>query len=101
MTRKEAGKLALALLLGAALALPAGVVIGRLGGGGGEAERPARAAGAAGRDLFSPSVLSDPAFLERQREGVEALERHCARTGQDCSVARAARRRLDRLRDGT
>ena len=37
---------------------------------------------AAVRDVFSPSVRSDPWFLDRQREKVEALEAHCRETGE-------------------
>jgi hypothetical protein len=49
------------------------------------------------RNMFSPSVRGDPWFLDRQREGVEALERYCRRTGQSCAEARAARHRLSEL----
>jgi len=85
-----------ALLLGAAVALPAGFVLGRLGNGT-ERERPARQGDPGLRDVFSPSIRADPYFLARQREGIEALERHCARTGQSCAEARAARKRLSDL----
>lgn len=96
MARGELGKMAAVLGLGVALALPAGFVIGRLGTDDTPAQ-PARPADRAVRDVFSPSLRRDPYFLERQREGVEALERHCARTGETCAEARAARRRLAEL----
>jgi len=87
-----------ALLCGAALALPAGFVLGRLGSPSPTA--PARSVAHGDgrlRDMYSPSVRGDPYFLDRQREGVEALERYCARTGESCAEARAARLRLSQL----
>ena len=65
-----------ALLCGAALALPAGFVLGRLG----HQVEPGRSAGqgnATMRSMFSPSIRTDPYFIDRQREGIEALERYC------------------------
>lgn len=96
MTTRDLVKLGLALLLGAAIAFPAGLMVAgsRTPPDG---ARPAARGDAAMRDMFSPSVRSDPWFLARQREGVEALERHCARTGESCAEARAARRRLAEL----
>jgi hypothetical protein len=85
-----------ALLLGAAVALPAGFVLGRLDSGA-DRQRPARQGAPALRDVFSPSIRDDPYFFARQREGVDALERHCARTSQGCAEARAARKRLSEL----
>lgn len=93
-------KLALAVLLGAALAFPAGMLVA------GSRTVPDRAVSAerpnsrAVRDVFSPSIRDDPWFLDRQRESVEALERHCAQTGQTCREARAARQRLTELETG-
>ena len=85
-----------ALLCGAALALPAGFVLGRLG----HQVEPGRSAGqgnATMRSMFSPSIRTDPYFIDRQREGIEALERYCERTGKSCAEARAARQRLSQL----
>jgi hypothetical protein len=96
VTTRETTKLGCALLLGAALALPAGMLLGSMGSGD-SSPRPAQRGDATARDMFSPSVRSDPYFLARQREGVEALERYCARTGETCPEARAARARLDQL----
>jgi len=96
MTTREFAKFGLALAVGAALALPAGFVLGRLGGPGQPAP-PVRREGALVRDVFSPSIRTDPYFLNRQREGVEALKRYCARTGESCAEARAARVRLEQL----
>jgi hypothetical protein len=96
MSRHDWGKMALALVLGVALALPAGFMLGRLGREAGS-ERSAPAGSAARREVFSPSIRRDPYFLEQQREGVAALERYCADTGKRCAVARAARQRLAEL----
>lgn len=97
MTTRDLAKLGLALLLGAAIAFPAGMMVagpaGRPDGAGPGAPR----ASAPMRNMFSPSIRDDPWFLERQREGVEALEGYCARTGESCPEARAARRRLAEL----
>lgn len=98
MARNEWVRLAGALLVGAALAFPAGIAIERLFS---DEPKPAtahpRTTAPATRDMFSPSLRSDPWFLERQREGVEALERHCASTGESCPEARGARQRLTEL----
>lgn len=94
MSRSEGLRLAAALLLGAALAFPVGLIVA------GNEETPRSSASrspAAVRDVFSPRVRSDPYFLDRQRENVEALEAHCRETGEPCAEARAARRRLDEL----
>ena len=96
VTGRDLAKLGCAVVCSAALALPAGIVLGRLGSGN-EPERSAKHGDAAMRDIFSPSVRTDPFFLDRQREGVEALERYCERSGQSCAEARAARARLDEL----
>ena len=95
MTAKDFTKTAFALLCGAALALPAGFVLGRLG----RSVEPEGIVHGDGRfrDMYSPSLRSDRYFLDRQREGVEALERYCERTGESCAEARAARLRLSQL----
>ena len=89
-------KLGAGLLIGAALAFPAGMMVAGSGEGPDGVRPPGREA-AVVRDVFAPSIRSDPYFLDRQREGVEALERHCASTGESCAEARAARRRIDEL----
>jgi len=94
MTRREAWRLGGALLLGAALALPAGIMLG------GRVEhdptsRVASGSASASRNPFSPRIVSDQAFLDQQRGNVEALERHCRETGESCATARAARRWLE------
>jgi hypothetical protein len=97
VTTRDLAKLGLALLVGAAIAFPAGMMVA---GSGGDSDGPApanRQSAASVRDVFSPSIRTDPWFLERQREGVEALERHCTQTGESCPEARAARVALAKL----
>ena len=95
MTRREGARLAVALLLGAALAFPAGLIVAGLGSPAPAEHRPAAAAAGPMRNMFSPSIDGDPWFIERQREGIEALERHCRQTGESCHEAREARRWLE------
>ena len=80
MTGKDLSRLAIAILLGAALAFPAGMMAGRLGSDAPPAERDRPRTTTGVRDVLSPAMRSDPWFIERQREGVEALEAHCRRT---------------------
>ena len=93
MSGRETLRLLGALLLGAALAFPAGMMIA---GRDEVAGTPAQhSQGAAVRNVFSPRVRSDPYFLDQQRKNVEALELHCRETGESCAEARAARRWLE------
>lgn len=98
MSRGAAGnwKIVLALLLGVAIAFPAGMYFA-----GSEQAAPPPAAepassGTRTRNLYSPAILSDPAFRTQQRELVETLESHCHKTGQNCAEAAQARRWFDR-----
>ena len=93
MTGKDLVRLAAAALLGAAIALPVGMMLG----GDGSTTAPPRTAPstAATRAVYSPKVLSDPYFLDEQRKGVKALEAHCRETGEMCAEARAGRQWLD------
>lgn len=97
MKTRDLAKFGIALLLGAAIAFPAGVMVAGSQGDSIGAGSPTRRDTASMRNMFSPSVRNDPWFLERQREGVEALERHCQQTGESCPEARGARRRLVEL----
>ena len=91
MSAREAARLGCVLLIGMAVAFPAGLM---LAGGGGE--KPAGRAGSATmREVFSPKILDDPYFVEQQRVNIEALERTCRETGEMCAEARAARRWLE------
>lgn len=96
MTGKELARLAAALLLGAALAFPAGLWIAGREDGASEAPAP-RPRAAMGREMYSPSIREDPYFLDQQRKGIEALEAECRRTGAFCAEARQGRRRLEQL----
>ena len=94
MTGKDLTRLATALLLGAAIAFPAGLwVAGQREPG----ERPAPQTAAARRAMFSPDIRGDPYVQDQLRQQVEALEAHCRRTGKMCREARAARTRMDEL----
>lgn len=94
MSAKELARLAAALLIGAALAFP--VALWVASDREGAAEPPARSPRAAvGRAIYSPSIRDDPYFLDRQREGTEALEAECRRTGELCAEARQARQWLE------
>ena len=94
MTRRERWRLGGALVLGAALAFPAGILLG----GRAPRELPSPVAAAptsASRNPYSPRILTDPAFLEQQRRNVAALEQYCRETGESCAEARGARRWLE------
>lgn len=93
MSGKDLTRLAAAVLLGAAIALPVGMMIG--GDDNAKAPRPAPSSSASARAAYSPKVLGDPYFLQEQRKGVEALERHCREAGKMCAEAREGRRWLD------
>lgn len=96
MTGRELARLAAALALGAAVALPVGMM---LGGNGAETPvRPAPATSATARAVYSPKVLSDPYFIEQQRLGIEALEKACSERGELCDEAREGRRWLEQAR---
>ena len=100
MARRRPG-LAAGLVLGALLAFPAGLMLGR----GGDEPRgrapPAGHAEATGmRNPYSPRVLSDPAFVAEQRRNAEALAAACERTGAYCEEAEAMRRWLSGVRSG-
>ena len=92
VTRGEAMRLAGALLLGAGLALPAGMWLAD------DAQRtPAQAAAADRRAMFSPDVRGDPYVREQFRSQVETLEAYCRDSGEMCAEAQAARARYEEL----
>lgn len=47
------------------------------------------------RNVFSPSVVTDPYVLDEQRKVVEALERSCEHQRRNCDTAQSARAYLD------
>jgi hypothetical protein len=92
MTSRDMLRFAIALLLGAAIAFPAGMMVARRTEPTTMSVRPGPAAM---REVFSPTIRDDPYFLDQQRQAIEALEAHCRRTGEMCAEARAAQRRFD------
>jgi len=99
MPRRQAVALGCALLLGAAIAFPAGLL---LGGSGAKREGgPASRTGGTFREVYSPSIYKDPYFLEQQQRNVDALEQACGATGDLCAEARQARQRLTELERGS
>ena len=53
------------------------------------------AAGPAGRNPYSASVVTDPYVLRQQRATVEALRRSCEQREEHCELAAAAAAYLD------
>ena len=97
MSGKDLARLAIALLLGAAIAFPAGLwVAGRQDTSRPSVPRPQSER----RAVFSPDVRGDPYVLDQLRQQVEALEAHCRRTGEMCAEARGARQRQEQLAAG-
>jgi len=97
---RDLAKLGGALLVGAALAFPAGLLVAGWADAPQDRPPPRSSGPAAVRDVYSPAVRSDPWFIERQRVGIEALENHCRQTGENCPEAREARRWLDEQAQG-
>lgn len=90
-----------AALLAAAIAFPAGLLVGRGGGtedrkvaGPGRAA-PAGAADLTSRNLYSPRVASDPYVIAEQREVLRALEVACSQLKRHCAEAEQARLRIE------
>lgn len=100
MARRRPG-LVTGLAIGALLAFPAGLMLGRSGD---EPQARAPALGAANatgmRNPYSPRVLSDPAFVAEQRRNAEALAAACERSGAYCAEAEAMRRWLSEVGAG-
>jgi len=94
MTGRELARLAAALLVGAAVAFPAGMMLAKRSA---PAEaRTARGSAVPRRAIYSPKVLSDPYFIEQQRRNIATLEQRCREAGELCAEADAGRRWLDR-----
>ena len=101
MPRQQAIALSCALLLGAAIAFPAGLLLGSSASGGEREGRPASRSSGGFREIYSPSIRNDPYFLEQQRQNVEALEQACRSSGEFCDEAQQVRRLLTELEEGT
>jgi hypothetical protein len=85
-------------VIGAVLAMPAGYVLG-IHSPRPAAEQALQASSSndAGLpNLYSPTVLSDPAVQDQHRKIVEALELACVQQRQHCAEAAAARQSLQR-----
>jgi hypothetical protein len=95
MTRRERTVMGIALLLGAAVAFPAGMLFAGWQQQG-QAPIGVPLEGAAARAVYSPALLRDPWFRDQQRKNVEALESHCRRTGELCPESRSARLAYER-----
>jgi len=80
-----------ALLLGVAIAFPLGLMLRPSH----PDAAPQAARSATMRQVYSPRVLSDPYFLDQQRQGIEVLERHCRERRQYCAEAAGGRAWLD------
>lgn len=80
-----------AVLLGAAIAFPAGLWFA----GRQAPERAPVPPDTTGfRQPYSPTVLRDPHFLSEQREAAAALEKRCREANEFCAEAEGARRWL-------
>jgi hypothetical protein len=93
MTGRELIRLALAVVLSAAVAFAVGM---RFAGSSAESRPAPSGKSAAVRQVFSPRVLSDPYFLDRQRRNAAALAQRCREGRQYCAEAAALQRWLDR-----
>ena len=92
-----------AAAVGVAVALPAGIVLGRYGLSGEHSAPEVKSGTVAGkrmRDPYSPSFRSDPYVIEQQRRIVESLERACRETRQNCKEAEAVRRSVEEAAAG-
>ncbi|HYD24867.1 MAG TPA: hypothetical protein VEB68_08710 [Croceibacterium sp.] len=93
MTGKDLTRLAVGLLVGGAIAFPAGLWLG----GSDDPQAPRDRPPAEMRRVFSPDVRGDPYVLAQLKQQVEALEAHCRATGEMCAEARGARSRYAEL----
>jgi hypothetical protein len=83
-----------AAIVGAAVALPVGIYIGSSGGESQRSPAGASPGSSGSRNVYSPSVLSDPHVIDQQRRVVEALELSCRQSNAYCEEARQARLRI-------
>ena len=96
MTGKDVVRMACAVLVGAALAFPAGMMFaGREVVR--EREGPAVAGTAGARKFYSPVILKDPYVLDQHRRVVEALELQCRHYRERCAEAEQARRWMNNV----
>lgn len=95
MGRKNWGAMGCAALLGAAVAFPAGLIIGWHDPPVEKAQRGT--AGMIGnyRKIYSPDAHNDPYVQAQWQRVVEELEAQCSYTGERCTEAKAARESLN------
>jgi hypothetical protein len=95
------GRLGGAALIGALIAFPAGLMVGR------REAAPEKISVATminrdngteakSRNIYSPHIIDDPYVLGEQRRVGEALEAECRDSGKHCAEAEQARRWLRR-----
>lgn len=86
-----------AVLLGASIAFPLGMLVGGNEPAGeisSQSAPPDRSQAPVARDVYSPRVIGDPYVIEQQRRVLEALELDCLRSRRHCAEAEQARRRI-------
>jgi hypothetical protein len=92
-----ARQLGCAAAIGAALALPAGYVLGRYSPQPSAEQRkeviPTKTEKTI--NVFAPNILGDPVVRDQQRKIVESLERACVQQKLYCAEAASARRWLE------
>lgn len=89
-----------AALLGAAIAFPAGIIVGGNEPSRENAEAPSDRSPSATqtrprRNTYSPRIASDPYVIEQQRRVLEALEVSCRQSNSYCAEAEQARLRIE------
>jgi len=102
-SRTNLRRLAVAAVLGAAVALPVGMMVGskQAEQAPGEADTQRRSAGTPGiRNSYSPKFRSDPYVISEQKRVVEALESSCREQKLYCEEARQARLRVEEAEAG-
>lgn len=102
MSRKEWVALGCAVFVGAAVAFPAGLIVGGHDAirqnNGTETQGDDATGGARFRNIYSPKIYDEPYVQDQWRKEVEALEAQCRHTGEHCTEAKAARRWLSEKR---
>jgi len=88
-------------LLGASIAFPVGLMIGREETSRRNAAEPSRPEPVVGgsrtaRNPYSPRISDDPYVVEEQRKVLRALEAGCRQLKQHCDEARQARRLIEK-----
>ncbi len=99
--RRNWAGLAVAAAAGAAIALPAGMMIGAGPDRHTDSSRsqPGNAV-AESRNLYSPRIGSDPFVIAQQERVAEALELSCRQSNAHCDEARQARLRINEAKAG-